>query len=117
MRSRAWGSSRLYDVCARRGATLDANLGRAIEGLRPRGIPIAVISNASLLWQQDVRADLLSITVVHPMREDAARACHVRGLVRRSGLLPRPTPHESLPLSEARLYPKNRISSISHRQW
>jgi len=39
--------------------TLDANLGRAIEGLRPLGIPIAVISNASLLWQQDVRADLM----------------------------------------------------------
>jgi hypothetical protein len=56
------------------GGTLDANLGRAIEGLRLRGIPIAVISNASLFWQQDVRADLLSITAVHPMREDAAHA-------------------------------------------
>jgi len=39
--------------------TLDANLGRTIEGLRPLGFPIAVISNASLLSRQDVRADLL----------------------------------------------------------
>jgi wyosine [tRNA(Phe)-imidazoG37] synthetase (radical SAM superfamily) len=39
--------------------TLDANLGRAIEGLRPLGLPIAVISNASLLSRQDVQADLL----------------------------------------------------------
>jgi wyosine [tRNA(Phe)-imidazoG37] synthetase (radical SAM superfamily) len=39
--------------------TLDANLGREIETLRPLGIPIAVISNASLIWQEDVRADLM----------------------------------------------------------
>lgn len=36
--------------------TLDINLGRAIELLRPLNIPIAVISNASLLWHKDVRA-------------------------------------------------------------
>lgn len=36
--------------------TLDINLGKAIELLRPLNIPIAVISNASLLWHQDVRA-------------------------------------------------------------
>jgi len=36
--------------------TLDINLGRAIELLRPLNIPIAVISNASLLWNEDVRA-------------------------------------------------------------
>jgi wyosine [tRNA(Phe)-imidazoG37] synthetase (radical SAM superfamily) len=35
---------------------LDVNLGRSIELLRPLGIPIAVISNASLLWREDVRA-------------------------------------------------------------
>jgi wyosine [tRNA(Phe)-imidazoG37] synthetase (radical SAM superfamily) len=38
--------------------TLDINLGRTIELLRPLQIPIAVISNASLLWHEDVRTDL-----------------------------------------------------------
>jgi len=36
--------------------TLDINLGRAIDLLRPLSIPIAVISNASLLWRKKVRA-------------------------------------------------------------
>jgi wyosine [tRNA(Phe)-imidazoG37] synthetase (radical SAM superfamily) len=36
--------------------TLDINLGRTIDLLRPLNIPIAVISNASLLWHKDVRA-------------------------------------------------------------
>ena len=38
--------------------TLDLNLGRVIDLLRPLGVPIAVISNASLLGREDVRADL-----------------------------------------------------------
>jgi wyosine [tRNA(Phe)-imidazoG37] synthetase (radical SAM superfamily) len=38
--------------------TLDVHLGREIELLRPLGIPIAVITNASLLWREGVRADL-----------------------------------------------------------
>jgi wyosine [tRNA(Phe)-imidazoG37] synthetase (radical SAM superfamily) len=38
--------------------TLDANLGEAIDRLRAFGIPIAVISNASLAWRDDVRAAL-----------------------------------------------------------
>jgi len=38
--------------------TLDANLGRAIRQLRPLGIAIAVITNGSLLWREEVRADL-----------------------------------------------------------
>jgi wyosine [tRNA(Phe)-imidazoG37] synthetase (radical SAM superfamily) len=38
--------------------TLDVNLGRAIGLLRPLGIPVAVISNASLIWRQDVRDEL-----------------------------------------------------------
>ena len=38
---------------------LDIHLGRAIELLRPLGLPIAVISNASLLWRQDVRDELM----------------------------------------------------------
>ncbi|MBL7065779.1 MAG: radical SAM protein [Anaerolineae bacterium] len=39
--------------------TLDVNLGREIELLRPLGIKTAVITNASLLWRKDVRADLM----------------------------------------------------------
>ncbi|MEJ2292580.1 MAG: radical SAM protein [Deinococcales bacterium] len=38
--------------------TLDVNLGREILGLRPLGIPIAVITNASLIDQEQVRLDL-----------------------------------------------------------
>jgi len=38
--------------------TLDVNLGREIALLRPLGIPIAVISNASLISREDVREDL-----------------------------------------------------------
>lgn len=38
--------------------TLDINLGRAIDLLRPLGAKIAVISNASLIWQKNVRNDL-----------------------------------------------------------
>ena len=48
--------------------TLDANLGAAIELLRPLGINIAVFTNASLLWRPDVRntlgaADWVSVKV------------------------------------------------------
>ena len=38
--------------------TLDVNLGREIALLRPLGIKIAVISNASLIWREDVREEL-----------------------------------------------------------
>jgi len=38
--------------------TLDINLGRAMALLKPLGIPIAVICNSSLIWQEDVRQDL-----------------------------------------------------------
>jgi wyosine [tRNA(Phe)-imidazoG37] synthetase (radical SAM superfamily) len=38
--------------------TLDAHLGDEIDGLRPLGIPIAVISNGSLVWSPVVRASL-----------------------------------------------------------
>lgn len=48
--------------------TLDVNLGRAIERLKPLGIKIAVITNGSLLWRVDVRealahADWVSVKV------------------------------------------------------
>ena len=38
--------------------TLDINLGKAIETLKQSGIPIAVITNASLINRDDVREDL-----------------------------------------------------------
>lgn len=48
--------------------TLDSRLAETIAALRPLGIPIAVISNASLLWREEVRralkdADWVSIKV------------------------------------------------------
>jgi wyosine [tRNA(Phe)-imidazoG37] synthetase (radical SAM superfamily) len=39
--------------------TLDVDLGREIELLRPLGIKIAVITNSSLIWREDVREDLM----------------------------------------------------------
>lgn len=39
--------------------TLDVNIGKEISLLKPLGFPIAVITNASLLWQDKVREDLL----------------------------------------------------------
>jgi len=38
--------------------TLDINLGWEIERLKPLGIDIAVITNSSLVWREDVRDDL-----------------------------------------------------------
>jgi wyosine [tRNA(Phe)-imidazoG37] synthetase (radical SAM superfamily) len=38
--------------------TLDSGLGEAIDSLRDLGLPIAVISNASLIWRGEVRAAL-----------------------------------------------------------
>ncbi len=39
--------------------TLDINLGKTIDLLKPLGIKIAVISNSSLLWDEEVQKDLL----------------------------------------------------------
>lgn len=39
--------------------TLDINLGKEIQLLKPLGINIAVITNSSLLWDTEVRNDLL----------------------------------------------------------
>jgi wyosine [tRNA(Phe)-imidazoG37] synthetase (radical SAM superfamily) len=38
--------------------TLDRNLSRVIDLLRPLGLKIALISNDSLIWKKDVRSDL-----------------------------------------------------------
>ena len=52
--------------------TLDANLGREIELLKPLGIKIAVITNSSLIWREDVREDLLGADWVS-LKIDAAQ--------------------------------------------
>jgi wyosine [tRNA(Phe)-imidazoG37] synthetase (radical SAM superfamily) len=48
--------------------TLDSRLGESIEALRALGVPIAVITNGTLLWREDVRsrlgrADLVCVKV------------------------------------------------------
>lgn len=48
--------------------TLDINLGKEIEALKQFNIPVAVITNSSLLWKPDVRedtkkADLVSLKI------------------------------------------------------
>ncbi|MGD8545761.1 MAG: radical SAM protein [Candidatus Bathyarchaeota archaeon] len=40
--------------------TLDVNLSKAIILLKKIGIPIAVITNASLIWRNDVKEDLMN---------------------------------------------------------
>jgi len=57
--------------------TLDINLGKTIEALRPLGVKIGVISNASLIWQTGVRdalhrADWVSLKV-DAVKEDLWR--------------------------------------------
>ncbi|RLG02605.1 MAG: radical SAM protein [Thaumarchaeota archaeon] len=44
--------------------TLDINLGVEIELLKSLNIPIAVLTNASLMWREDVRMDLLKADLV-----------------------------------------------------
>jgi wyosine [tRNA(Phe)-imidazoG37] synthetase (radical SAM superfamily) len=39
--------------------TLDSRLKETIERLRPLGIPIAIISNASLIWREEIRETLM----------------------------------------------------------
>jgi len=50
--------------------TLDANLGQEIDLLKPLGIKIAIISNASLIWRENVRQDL-SLTDWVSLKVDA----------------------------------------------
>jgi wyosine [tRNA(Phe)-imidazoG37] synthetase (radical SAM superfamily) len=68
--------------------TLDARLGIAISLLRKLKIPIAVLTNASLLWQSDVRRDLLGADLVS-LKVDAVS----QGLWRRID-----SPHRNLKL-------------------
>jgi len=66
--------------------TLDANLGRAIRTLRPLGVPIAVISNGSLIDREDVREDVAEADWVS-FKVDAVREVHWRCIDRPHGRL------------------------------
>ncbi|WP_456365130.1 radical SAM protein [Thermococcus sp.] len=44
--------------------TLDINLGREIDLLEELGIKLAALTNASLIWREDVRDDLLKLDFV-----------------------------------------------------
>jgi len=65
------------------------NLGEEIELLEPLGIKIAVISNASLMWREDVRKDLMAADWVS-LKVDAA----TEGLWRRVNRPHRKLKHE-----------------------
>ncbi|MBC7227177.1 MAG: radical SAM protein [Thermoflexales bacterium] len=70
--------------------TLDVNLGREIALLRPLGLPIAVITNGSLLWRKDVRADLRQADWVS-VKVDAVQEQTWRRVNRPHGRLRLPT--------------------------
>ena len=44
--------------------TLDANLGASIAGVKKLGLPVAVITNGSLLWVEEVRRDVALADIV-----------------------------------------------------
>jgi wyosine [tRNA(Phe)-imidazoG37] synthetase (radical SAM superfamily) len=44
--------------------TLDVNLGAEIAAVKRHGIPVAVITNGSLLWMEEVRRDLAGADIV-----------------------------------------------------
>jgi wyosine [tRNA(Phe)-imidazoG37] synthetase (radical SAM superfamily) len=44
--------------------TLDINISKEVEMLKDFGIPIAIITNSSLIWRDDVREDLLNFDLV-----------------------------------------------------
>jgi len=69
--------------------TLDIHLGREIERLQPLSLPVAVISNASLIWRPDVRQDLMGADWVS-LKLDAVEEAVWRRIDR---------PHGSLDLS------------------
>ncbi|MBN1178918.1 MAG: radical SAM protein [Anaerolineae bacterium] len=66
--------------------TLDLNLGRTVDLLRPLGIKIAIISNSSLIWREDVREALLKMDWVS-LKVDAAREDVWRRIDRPHGTL------------------------------
>ena len=70
--------------------TLDANLGREMELLKALNRPIAILTNASLLWRADVKEDLLKADLVS-VKIDAVSEKNWRKINR---------PHKSLKIDE-----------------
>ncbi len=66
--------------------TLDLNLAAEISALSELHIPIAVISNASLIWREDVRTDLLGADWVS-LKVDAVKVPAWRWINRPHGKL------------------------------
>lgn len=66
--------------------TLDAHLGREIELLKPLGIKIAVITNASLIGREDVRENLMKADWVS-LKVDSTREDVWRRINRPQGTL------------------------------
>jgi wyosine [tRNA(Phe)-imidazoG37] synthetase (radical SAM superfamily) len=60
--------------------TLDLHLGEEIEGLRPLGLRIAVISNGSLVWREEVRSALARADWVSLKGDAVDHAFYVRRL-------------------------------------
>ena len=69
--------------------TLDINLGSEIETLKSLMLPIAVITNASLIWRQDVREGLMGADWVS-LKVDAVRERAWRRINRPHGNLSLP---------------------------
>ncbi len=72
--------------------TLDVNLGREIELLRPLHIEIAVITNGSLIWREDVRealmkADWVSLKVDAVQQDVWRRVDRPHGALRLDAIL------------------------------
>ncbi len=70
--------------------TLDLNLGKEAEMLKDIGIKIAIITNSSLIWMEDVRSSLMGFDAVS-LKVDAVNEGIWRKVDR---------PHESLSLSD-----------------
>jgi len=70
--------------------TLDVNLGREMELLKALNRPIAILTNASLLWRADVKDDLLKADLVS-VKIDAVSEKNWRKINR---------PHKSLKIDE-----------------
>ena len=70
--------------------TLDINLGKEAELLKELGIPLAILTNSSLIWREDVREDLLKFDFVS-LKLDAVSEQLWRKIDR---------PHKTLKLNE-----------------
>lgn len=66
--------------------TLDLHLGEMLQALKPLGIPLAVLTNGSLLWRRDVREELALADLVS-LKVDAVDERAWRRIDRPSGAL------------------------------